>query len=119
MVFLLDQDKIMQNTEFKDRRIFERIPVKIPLRFFDPNSNKETLAQTLDISAQGIGLLADEKLSPNTSLEIWLRIPDKGQPLYTTGQVVWSEMTESNKYRAGIKLHRVDLMGISRVLRAM
>jgi hypothetical protein len=107
----------MQETKLLDRRIFERIPVKLPLRFLYPTSNKEGLAQTQDISAEGVGLLTNRELLPHTPLEMWLQIPDKGEPLHTMGEVVWSKMIEPNKYRVGISLEKAELMGMSRVLR--
>ena len=108
----------MQKKEFKDKRIFERLPIKRSLRFLAPRSNRAGLAQTQDISAQGIGLLAEKELLPRTPLEIWLHIPDKGEPLYTRGEVVWSKMIGPDKYRVGVGLEKVDLMGLSRILRA-
>jgi len=107
----------MQETKLLDRRIFERIPVKLPLRFLELTLNKESLAQTHDISASGIGIVADEKLLPHTSLEMWLQIPNSDVPLYTRGRVVWSESVESNQYRAGISLEKVELMKMSPILR--
>jgi hypothetical protein len=109
----------MQEARFIDRRIFERIPVKLPLRFLYPDSNKEGLAQTEDISAEGIGLLTDRELLPSTPLEVWLQIPDKGEPLHTMGEVVWSQMIGPNKHRAGIRLEKLELMGMSRALRTI
>lgn len=107
----------MQKEKAVDRRTFERIPVKLPLKFLALGLSKEGLVQTHDISAKGIGLLTDEELLPNTPLEMWLQIPDKGEPLYATGKVIWSEMIEPNKYRGGVSLEKADLMGMSRVLR--
>jgi len=109
----------MENQEFKDRRIFDRIPTKLHLRYLNRSSNKSGFAQTRDISANGIGLITEEDLTPETSLEIWLEIPDKGEPLYTRGEVVWSEELQSNKYRAGVQLDKVDFMGMSRVMRTL
>ena len=111
------KDKVMQDTDFQDRRIFERIPVERSLRFLAPRSNRAGLAQTQDISAQGISLLTEKELLPRTPLEMWLHIPDKGEPLYARGEVVWSKMVEPNRYRVGICLEKIDFMGISRVLR--
>jgi hypothetical protein len=48
---------------------------------------------------------------------MWLNIPDRGEPLYTRGRVVWSKMWEPNKYRLGINLEKADLMGMARILR--
>lgn len=102
---------------FRDRRIFERIPAKFSLKFFNPRSQKECLAQTRDISAEGIGLVTEEALLPFTPLEVCLQIPDRGEPLYSKGETVWSMMVEPNKYRTGISLLKPDLMGMSRILR--
>ena len=107
----------METPELKDRRAFERIPVDLPLRFVDMQSNKEGQAQTRDISANGIGLFTDEELPPYTPLEMWLKLPDKTQPLYTKGRVVWSRWDDSKRYRVGVCLDKVDLMGLSSVLR--
>lgn len=108
----------MQNQNgLKDKRIFARFTATFPLRFLNLDANNEGEAQTQDISAKGIGLVTAEQLRPHTSLEMWLSIPDKGEPLYTRGEVVWSKRLEVNKYRAGVELEKADLMGMSRVLR--
>lgn len=109
----------MQNESFKDRRIFERFSVKLPARFLGADSDKEKEAETLDISAKGVSLTTDEHLLPNTILELWLHIPDKGQPLYTRGQVVWSKKINLGEHQVGINLEKANLMGMSRILRIM
>jgi len=102
----------------EDRRIFARIPVDYPARFLDLTENKEGDAVTCDISAKGIGLVVNKKLQPRSDLEMWLKLPDGGDPFYTRGQVVWLEELQPDKYKVGIKLERADLMGVSRVMRA-
>ncbi len=107
----------MEKENFEDRRTFARFPVSLSLKYLDPNSNREGQAQTCDISAKGIGMLSQEKLATNTSLELWLQMPDKSEPFYTRGEVVWSEPASNEEYRSGINLDKADLMGVSRVLR--
>jgi c-di-GMP-binding flagellar brake protein YcgR len=102
----------------QDRRIFARFPVNYSLKFLDLNANSEGDAKSQDISAKGIGLLTNKELKPHTPLEFWLQIPDRGEPLYTRAEVIWSEKLEPNKYRAGVKLDKADLMGMSRIFRA-
>jgi len=109
-------DKGGENME--DRRIFARFPARFPLRFMELATNKEGEAQTQDISAKGIGLVADREFSPHTPLEMWLNIPDHHEPFYTRGEVVWSNRLEPNKYRVGIELEKAELMGLSRLFRA-
>lgn len=108
---------IVQNLEDNDRRIFERFCVKLLLKYCDLNSDRERSAQTIDISANGIGLVTSRDLFKHAPLEMWISIPDKGQPLYTRGEVIWSSMIEPNKCRVGVKLEKADLMGFARVLR--
>jgi len=107
----------MENPDFRDRRAFERIPVRLSLKFLDLQSNKEGSAQTRDISANGLGLFTEEQLPAYAPLEMWLKIPDKTEPLYTKGKVVWSKMDDYNRYRTGICLEKIDLMGLSSVLK--
>ncbi len=101
----------------QDRRIFARFPARFSLRFIDSATNKEGKAETVDISAKGVGLLTDREISPRIPLEMWLDIPDHHEPLYTRGEVVWSRALEPNKYQVGVELEKADLMGMARVLR--
>lgn len=107
--------EIMQEEKPEDRRVFDRFPVDLPLRFL--YANQEGQVRTKDVSAKGIGLVADRELAPQTPLEMWLEIPDKGEPLYIRGEVVWSKPMRPNEYLIGVNLERADLMGLARVLR--
>ena len=107
----------MEIMDLEDKRTFARFPVKLAMRFFDSFTNQEMPALAVDISAKGIGFVSSTELKPLTSLELWLKVPDKGEPLYTRGEVVWSEKIESEQYKTGVNLERADLMGMSRVLR--
>jgi hypothetical protein len=105
--------------KMQDNRIFERFSLAFPLRFLDLKKSKEGQARTRDISAKGVGFITNEELPPQTPLEMWIEIPDKGEPLYTRGEVVWSMSQGVNEYRVGVNLEKANLMGLSRVLRAM
>lgn len=101
----------------EDRRVFERINTRLPVRFLDPITGKEGTADTIDISANGLGMLTNQELPNMTPLEMWLGIPDKHEPLYTRGAVVWSEPdSDSGDHRIGVRLERAELMGLARVL---
>lgn len=101
----------------EDKRVFARFDADFPLRFLNLKENSEGRAQIKDISAKGIGFLAHEEVKFRTPLEMWLEIPDKCEPLYTRGEVIWSKMVAPNEYRVGVNLERADLMGMSRALR--
>lgn len=103
--------------KMEDKRIFERFAKKLPLRFLDLNSFQEGGVQTEDISAKGIGFISDVELKPDTPLELWVEVVDKGEPLYARGQVAWSRMCEGGQCRVGVNLEKANLMGLSRILR--
>jgi hypothetical protein len=100
-----------------DRRIFQRFSIKFPVRFLNLSTGQEGEAETIDVSAKGVGLSSNVNISPNSLLEMWLKIPDKGEPLYTRGEVSWASSSGASEFRSGINLERADLMGISRILR--
>ena len=100
-----------------DYRIFERFKKGCSARFIGLDG-KEGIAQTIDVSAKGLGLSTNHKLESQAPLEIWLDVPGSTDPLYTRGQVVWSRSEGETGWHSGIELERADLMGISRLLRA-
>lgn len=106
-----------ESSELKERREFMRFPVNLRLKFKDPNTNKEKEVQAHDISAKGIAILTDNALANNTVLEMWIEIPNEGQVRYNRGRVVWSKEVEPHNYRIGISLEKVDLIGVSLILR--
>lgn len=95
-----------------DRRIFERFPVNFTMIFLDVGNGSEGVAKIQDISAKGIGIIADEGLLPKTSLELWLRIPGS-EPLYTRGRIIWSRSDPSGSFYSGIHLEKATLMGFN------
>jgi len=103
----------------EDRRIFARFNARFPVKFLDLNSGKEGQAQTHDISAKGMGLVSNVPMMPETPLELWIELPDRGEPLYSRGEVVWSSPIRENEYRIGVTLEKANLMGLSRVLRCI
>lgn len=107
----------VNNNDYRDRRVFERFQVTLPARFIDLRKNLEGTAYTQDVSAKGLNIVAMDEMMPFSPVEVWLDIPDKGEPLYTRGEVVWSHRTDAGNWRIGINLERADLMGMSRILR--
>lgn len=100
-----------------DHRIFARIRRTLPIRILAAGQDEECKAETVDISAHGIGIESNKKLSPNTPLEMWLELPGNLGPFYTRGEVVWSQASAAkDKLRAGIRLEKAELMGLAPVL---
>ena len=103
--------------DFVDRRVFARLPVKLPLRFLEIGRNKESKAQTLNICANGVGFISKKRLSPDTPLEMWLEMSDQNEPLYIRGRVIWAKKLggKTQEWRIGVVFERVNLIGLGRV----
>lgn len=110
-------DEDMQDKNFEDRRIFERFKANLPLRFLNVRENKENTAKLFDFSARGLGIVSSQRLQPYAPLEIWVDVPDNGQPLYARGEVAWSAPVDGDGFRSGVKLENTNLMALSRILR--
>jgi len=101
-----------------DRRVFARFPVNLPLKYLDSMRNQEGNAAIMDMSAKGVGVVANVPLQPNTSLELWVSIPSKKEPFYSRGEVVWTKLIAPNEYQTGINLEKADFMNTGAILRA-
>ena len=106
-----------ETERINDHRIFERFPVHYSARFLNLDNGNEGVAQTVDISAKGLGLVCDQELPIQTALEIWLQVPNKGEPLYLRGEVAWTKASGLTNFHFGVQLEKAALMGISRFLR--
>jgi c-di-GMP-binding flagellar brake protein YcgR len=109
----------MNEAPFIEKRAFPRFSVNIPLCYSQINSDEQIPGHTLDISAQGLGLVTAEALSPGMQLEIRLQMHDNQEEILRRGRVVWSSSFGNDKYRAGIKLDEPDLKPIPLVLRTI
>lgn len=101
----------------QDRRVFERILISLPVKLLDLDENRELEVNTCDLSAKGLGIVSNEYLKSGDRLELWLNMPDKREPFYTRGAVVWSKLQGKDEYRTGISLEKAEFMGMSRLFR--
>lgn len=101
----------------EDRRCFFRFPAAVPVSYRDADNNVLGEGETRDISAKGIGFFTDKEMAPDTSLDIWLKVPDRENGIYVKGDIVWSRLVEPNRYRVGVSLEKVDFISMSHVLR--
>ena len=101
-----------------EKRIFERLPFRATMRYFDPQVNQWGLGHLADISANGFGMMTDRELPVQSPLEMWLPIKDRGESYYAKGNVVWSRMIERNQYRVGIVLEKINFVGMAQLMSA-
>ena len=98
-----------------DRRMFDRFEVDFSTEIKAAQVQETSFAQCCDISAGGIGLYTEEKLTPQAKLELWLGIPDGHAPFRGMGRVIWSKQVQENKWRSGVEFVTVDFMGLRRI----
>jgi hypothetical protein len=102
--------------EAEDRRIFERIKLKFPLRFLASMGGIEGQAEAVDISGNGLGFISNANLPEKTTLEMWLEIPDHHAPFYTRGEVIWSKaLDNTGQQRVGVRILRENFIGFARI----
>ncbi len=104
----------------RERRIFERFNIEIPIKFrsLNKDNNIEGTGKIINISAGGGGMIVTTKyLLPDTTLEMQLLIPDGKSPLNANGKVIWLKAMEPTVFLAGVQFDKVDFMGIARALR--
>ncbi|MDD5553519.1 MAG: PilZ domain-containing protein [Candidatus Omnitrophica bacterium] len=110
----------MENPAVKEKRAFGRFPVQIMLRYLNlDSSEKESLAATHDISVRGLCLVSDEPLPRDTPLDIWLYVSDAAEQIYVKGRVIWSDNTDSSKYRIGVSLENAAINPIFLALKSI
>lgn len=101
----------------EDQRIFERLAMKLPLRFLDLYQGKEGFGEINDFSAKGLGAVVMHELQPRAPVEVWINIPEQQEPIYTRGEVAWSTPHDNGTYKVGINLEKANLMNLSRACR--
>jgi hypothetical protein len=107
--------KVKKNSE--DRRIFSRLETKLFLRYAKLGAERNYEAQTYDISAKGLSFFTNKRLACESRLNIWLKVPDEQEELFTRGWVMWRKRVGLFNYRVGIMLEKAELMGFSPLFR--
>ena len=103
----------------KEKRKFVRFLIAIPLKYAALNIEKRNETRTVDISAQGLGLITTEELPLNTPLNICLKIPDNNEEILLEAQVVWTDKLDKSGYSSGLKLNGAQIKPIPLVLRTI
>ncbi len=96
-----------------ERRLFERVSLRFPAKFnhlFDEFGNKVFV---MNLSAQGANILSNEPLYKEQNVSLQVQIPGIS-PMEISGSVMWVR-NKADLWDAGIRFHRIDLVGISRL----
>ena len=103
--------------ESQERRMFDRFDVDFTAEIRGPSKNE--FCQCCNVSAQGAGVYTEERLTPQTKLELLLGIPNGHRPFHGLARVVWSNQVQEDKWRSGLEFEKVDFMGIRRIFETL
>lgn len=109
----------MSELDFIEKRDSIRFALTIPAQYSDCDTKSMYLAETHDISSDGLSLMTNRELSAHSNLNISLKIPDNGEEIYAKAEVVWSRMIYSNQWRIGLKFAEANFKPVPIVLRAI
>ena len=90
----------------KERRASERLSVKSSVKFLCQGQEKQQKGEILDIGNDGLGIVSQKELTPNTTLEMWVKMPDCPNPFRVRGKVIRSAPMKDEKWFAGINFQR-------------
>lgn len=99
----------------KERRIFDRLVARLPIRFSESEQNFSNEVYLRDVSASGAKLVTRERLIPQERINFWVQIPDGKEPLPLSGKVVWAQEAERDVWETGISFEKIRLMDLHRV----
>jgi len=83
----------------KDRRNFERIPLKIPVEY--RSKRIWQLAKIKDVSSEGAFIVTTKTDPPNTPVELFLKLNEPEIEVYIQGVVVWRRLEAQLNYNKG------------------
>ncbi len=99
-----------------ERREFERIDAKFPLRLDAAEQPFGADIYLRDFSAGGVKIISKRKLVTGEDVELWVDVPDGHGPAHFSGRVVWFKDVGKNVWDAGICFRHIKLMDCRRLL---
>jgi hypothetical protein len=97
-----------------DRRMFARLKAEVVLRCVQDDA--EGPGVTLDVSAQGLGMIVPVRFEPSSEVKIFLILPETKEEFATVGKIAWCTKVEEGKFRVGVWLDKPELMLVSQLL---
>ena len=100
---------------FQERRAFQRLPVRMPVRYQLEGEKETRCASSIDISPGGVGIFTDSPLRAEDSIIIWLKFLDGNGSLHISGKVVWSVKKMAALWRVGIRFDKPNFEYLQRL----
>jgi Tfp pilus assembly protein PilZ len=100
-----------------ERRIFERFSARFPVKFKDAREDYGTDVFLRDASAQGVRILTKERFFLDDQLSLEVELPDGGEPMVLSGQVVWVKLLNLSLWDIGIQFSQVNFIKMQRLFK--
>jgi len=100
-----------------ERRIFERFSAQFPVKFKDSREEFGSQVFLRDASAEGIRILTKERFFLDDKLALEVELPDGGQPMVLSGQVVWTKLSNMSMWEIGIQFTQVNFLKMQRLFK--
>jgi Tfp pilus assembly protein PilZ len=101
--------------ETEDNRIFDRFSVRFPAKLKDSREEYGEKIHLKDASAEGLRIFSKDRFYINDSVSLEIKLPQHKNPVNLHGEVIWTKRTDADIWDIGLKFHRIDLFGMSRL----
>ncbi len=96
-----------------DRRKFIRFPVRLSARYSKENQDKWNQCSIINISREGMGVVAflKEKIRSGSILNLMIDVPGKKASVFVSGTLTWIKALEGDpefSYKSGIQIITID-----------
>ena len=100
----------------KERRVFERVLARCPVKFKPEKENQLNEGSAKDFSDGGVGLFTRSKLEENMYLEMWIKLSPQIKPLHINGKVIWVDKRHPDLWRAGVCFNEMAFIKVVKIL---
>jgi Tfp pilus assembly protein PilZ len=100
-----------------ERRVFERFSARFPVKFKDAREDYGTEVFLRDASAQGIRVLTKERFFLDDKLDLEVELPDGGEPMLLSGNVVWVKFLNLSLWDIGVQFPQVNFLKMQRLFK--
>ena len=98
-----------------ERRVFERFPVRFPVKFKDSRDEYGTEVFLRDASALGAHIITRERLFLDDPVTLEVEVRRGEPPTVLRGKVAWTRPANALMWDVGLRFHKVDFMNMSRL----
>jgi hypothetical protein len=99
----------------KDKRIFQRVSARFPIKFKHERDDFGTNVFLRDASAQGLRLTTKKRMYLHDSVSLLVNLPDGKAPLSVNGRVVWTKTRGPDLWDVGLEFHKINFMNLHRI----